>query len=77
MLVSAITTNNNGYRMSNSLPFSKIKDNDFADTTFNSLTPYGRKSVENNDAQFVYDSINQWKNFCHKQILGEKLNIIA
>ena len=25
----------------------------------------------------VYDNINEWKNFCHNQILGKKLNAIV
>lgn len=29
------------------------------------------------DDKEVYKSINEWKAFCHKQIAGGKLNIIA
>ena len=33
--------------------------------------------LPNKDDNNVFDSINQWKAFCHKQILGGKLDIIA
>ena len=67
MLVSAISVNrNNGYNISSNMPFYNNRSNEtIGDTSFNSLTPYSN------------NNINEWKNFCHKQILGKKLNTIA
>lgn len=33
--------------------------------------------LPNKDENNVFDSINQWKAFCHRQILGGKLDVIA
>lgn len=80
MQVSAISVNHNSaYKMSNNKPYYKNRANDFiAETAFNSLTPYSvKKSVPSENMPQVFDSINQWKNFCHKQILGEKLNVVV
>lgn len=80
MLVSAISENrNNGYYMSSNMPFYNSKSNEqIGDTSFNSLTPYtSRKTVSSDKLPQVFDNINEWKNFCHKQILGKKLDTIA
>ena len=80
MLVSAISQNySDGYILSNSSKQYNTKSKEtIGDTAFNSLTPYStKKSVSSEEMPKVFDSINQWKNFCHKQILGEKLNVIA
>ena len=80
MQVSAINVQtNNGYAMSNSIGVHSNRFNDqIGDTSFNSLTPYASKrAVSADKLPIVFDSINQWKNFCHRQVLGEKLNIIA
>ena len=80
MLVSAISANrNSGYYMSNNMPFYNSKSNEqIGDTSFNSLTPYtNRKGVSAEKLPQVYDNINEWKNFCHSQILGKKFNTIA
>lgn len=79
MLVSAISLNrNNGYNMSSNMPFYNTRSNEtIGDTAFNSLTPYAKKSVPAEKLPQIFDNINEWKNFCHKQILGEKLNTIA
>lgn len=34
-------------------------------------------AISRNEDTDVYKSINEWKSFCHKQIDGGKLNIIA
>jgi len=79
MQVSAVNMNTNGYNMSNSISVYNNRYNEqIGDTSFNSLTPYvSRKSAPTEKLPMVFDSVNQWKNFCHQRILGEKLNIIA
>ena len=80
MQVSAINTQvNNGYNMSNNMSVYNTRYNEsIADTSFNSLTPYSsKKTTSEEKLPYVFDSVNQWKNFCHQRILGGKLNIIA
>jgi len=79
MQVSAINVNNNGYNMTNNMSVYNNRYNEqIGETSFNSLTPYtSKKSVSTEKLPIVFDSVNQWKNFCHQRILGEKLNIIA
>lgn len=78
MQVSAINTQmNNGYNMSNNIAVYNTRFNE-RDTSFNSLTPYStKKNTSEEKLPYVFDSVNQWKNFCHKRILGGKLNVIA
>lgn len=76
MQVSATTPQcNYGYIFSASTPSYEAN----FDTSFNSLTPFftTKKTSGQEDLKQVYDNINEWKNFCHKQILGSKLNVIA
>ncbi len=80
MQVSAINAQcENGYNMTNKLVNYNHRFNDYSrDTSFNSLTPYTTKKTASEDKlPYVFDSVNQWKNFCHQRILGGKLNIIA
>ncbi len=80
MLVSAISQNrNNGYNMSSNMPFYNSRSNEtFGYTAFNYLTPYvSKKVVSSEKLPQIFDNINEWQNFCHKQILGGKLNVIA
>ena len=80
MQVSAINAQSNvGYNLSTSFATYKNRYNEqIGDTSFNSLTPYSSKKTNSNkDLPYVFDSVNQWKNFCHQRILGGKLNIIA
>ena len=79
MQVSAINLNTDGYNMSNSMNvYNNHYGEQIGDTSFNSLTPYvSKKSTQSEKLPLVFDSVNQWKNFCHQRILGEKLNIIA
>ncbi len=80
MLVSAISVNHNkGYNISNNMPFYNSRNNEtIGDTAFNSLTPYtSKKTAPAEKFPQVFDNINEWQNFCHKQILGGKLNVIA
>ena len=80
MQVSAITQNNNGYSMSNNInQISSRYKEQIGDTYFNSLTPYNSNKKQFSTARMpiVFDSVNQWKRFCHQRILGGKLDIIA
>ena len=81
MQVSAINIQNeNGYNMTNNLSSYNSRYNEsIGDTSFNSLTPYvgNKKTISSEKLPIVFDSVNQWKNFCHQRILGSKLNIIA
>ncbi len=80
MQVSAVNAqNNNGYNMTNAIALYNSRNKEqMADTSFNSLTPYTNKKAASSDRlPYVFDSVNQWKNFCHQRILGGKLNIIA
>lgn len=80
MLVSAISMNHkNGYTLSSNMPFYNSRSNEtIGDTSFNSLTPISnKKAVSAEKLPQLFDNINEWQNFCHKQILGSKLNTIA
>ena len=80
MQVSAITVKNgNGYKFSSNMPYYNTRTTEtIGDTAFNSLTPISnKKSVMAEQLPQVFDNINEWQKFCHKQILGGKLNIIA
>lgn len=71
MLVSAISSNT----MVRAL---NTKGNDqTGDTAFGFLTSYAKRNSVDKDMCKLYDSIYEWKNFCHKQIENGKLNIIA
>lgn len=79
MQVSAISSQESyGYILTRSVPIYNNSNDQINDTSFNSLTPYyTKKAASDKDLPQVYDQINEWKNFCHKQILGRKLNTIA
>lgn len=72
MLVSAISYNSCQTVFNTG---AKAKSGDcFVDTVFNSLN--SRKSVSDKQNK-LFDSINEWKNFCHSQIEQGKLDIIV
>lgn len=71
MLVSAISANSTIKTLN-----TKGGDNN-GDAAFSSLTSYAKRSNLENEMTGLYDSINEWKSFCHKQILSGKLDIIA
>ena len=80
MQVSAVLSEGNYGRIltGNMLFDSKYSKDLINDTAFNSLTPFNNKKyAPQDDLPQVYDNINEWKNFCHKQILSGKLDIIA
>ena len=74
MLVSAISES----LYSNNVVSSKMnasKIDAVKESGFYSLSPQ-RKTTEI-EKLALYDSINEWKNFCHNRILKGKLDIIA
>ncbi len=77
MFVSAKSVNDNiGYRMSSRSAYVSVNPTEATgETAFNSLT--SKRSSNQKNTPMVFDSINQWQNFCHQRILGEKLNVIA
>ena len=79
MQVSAINAQwNSGYNMTNNMSIYNRYNEQIGDTSFNSLTTYSnKKTVSEEKLPYVFDSVNQWKNFCHQRILGGKLNVIA
>lgn len=79
MQVSAISGESNlGYILAGNMPMRNYQNDIVNDTSFNSLTPYyTKRNNQQEDLPQVYDEINKWKNFCHKQILSGKLNVIA
>ena len=79
MRVSSIALKTNpAYTMSNCKPLCQDgKSGTFGDTSFNSLNSLTKKTPASENLPQIFDSINQWKKFCHKKILGEKLNVIA
>jgi len=78
MQVSAVNLKeNNVYHMSNNVNVNHRNDA-VGDTSFNSLAPYNTKRVTPAEKlPMVFDSINQWKDFCHQRIVGSKLDVIA
>ena len=61
------------------MPFYNNRSSEtIGDTAFNSLTPYtNKKTVPTDKLPQLFNNINEWQNFCHKRILGEKLNTLA
>ena len=78
MLISAISANRLAFNYK-VMPCNKVssKGNDnTADKSFNSLQP-SNKTTPDKKLYDIYESINEWKTFCHEQILNGKLDIIA
>lgn len=80
MLVSAISANlYQAYRSAYS-PSAVINNRGSetpTETAFNSLASYPEITKKENETAKIFDSINEWKIFCHKQIANGKLDIIA
>lgn len=78
MLVSAISaTHTQAIRPVNYGFINSRGGDNGADTAVNNFVTANRKANASNEDAEVYSSINEWKAFCHKQIAGGKLNIIA
>lgn len=80
MLVSAISANQNEIAGKVTSPYVSVNargaDN-AGDAVFNSLTSNAKRTSQDNKLPQLYDSINEWKFFCHKQIVKGNLDIIA
>jgi len=80
MLVSAILGSYSPVVGVQKVNYDKARDSrrneSYTDTTFNSLAPY-RKAGSSSDMTRIFNSINEWKGFCHKQIQNGKLDVIA
>lgn len=72
MQVSAISSANN-HTVFNTRVNSRGGDN-YIETAFNYLNLKEEPETQRNE---LFNSINEWKNFCHKQIENGKLDIIA
>lgn len=72
--VSAVTGQNLRAQNPNygSMGLNKV---DFTVDTFNKVNAL--QVLPDKNKNNVFDSINQWKAFCHRQILGGKLDVIA
>ena len=76
MLVSAISENfYQAPKIENKNTLVRRSDSAF-ETVFNSLTTPNKKSASI-EKLCLYESINEWKNFCHQKILGGNLDVIA
>lgn len=73
MLVSAVSANS--FQTIKKKVNSKGVDN-YTEIFNNSLNPIAKTLVRNDKAE-LFDSINEWKYFCHAQIAKGKLDIIA
>ncbi len=71
MLVSAISAN----KVQSVNLNTKGADN-VRDAAFNSFNAQSRRTSKD-DVLMVFDSVNQWKHFCERRVLGEKLNVLA
>ena len=74
MLVSAISANNNITVFNTNI--NSRGGERFADTSDEIVTTLSTKNVSEKQAK-LYDSINEWKLFCHSQIEKGKLDIIV
>ena len=74
MLVSAISANS-----VKAVNLNSKRSENIGDTAFNSLITYSnaKRSYITDNSKQVFDSINQWKHFCEKKVIGEKLNVLA
>lgn len=82
MLVSALSVErNNGFIMPRFSMGGTYRyygsGNVIDDTSFNSLNSFYSGNVSAEKLSRIYKDINDWQNFCHKQILNGKLDVIA
>lgn len=80
MLVSAISANRNESSGMVNSPYVSVNargGDNAGEAVFNSLTSYAKRTPLDNKLPQLYDSINEWKFFCHKQIVKGNLDVIA
>ena len=76
MLVSAISENfyQAPKNINNTAPVRKSEN--VGETVFNSLIAPSKRSASI-EKLCLFESINEWKNFCHQKIVGGNLDVIA
>lgn len=79
MIVSAISANGGQvYNFSRNNSYINSVEEPKEDVFNSSVTSYkSSKKVKADKLPLVLDSIAQWQKFCHSQILGKNLDIIA
>lgn len=77
-IYSVVNNPNPAYIMSNSRSKYNTRTTEtIGDTSFNSLNTLTKKTPITENLPQMFDKINQWKRFCHKQIMAGKLDVIA
>lgn len=76
MKVSAISVATIQASVSNKSYKSK-NDKNSVDVSFTEIVTHSGKSSKSNDISKIYDVINEWKDFCHKQIMSGKIDIVV
>lgn len=77
MLVSAISAISGQNLRSQNLNYGSMNSQRVDSVAENFYKVNALQFLPNKNNKNVFDSINQWKAFCHRQILGGKLDIIA
>lgn len=76
MLVSAISATQYQARKKGVNPARVTNKNNKEETTFNQLPRSVKKNKKKLELQKVFENINEWKYFCHKQIEKGNLDIV-
>ena len=74
MLVSAVSANS--FQTIYKKKVNRKGVENYIETLNSSINSLPKNPVKNNRAE-LFDSINEWKYFCHAQIASGKLDIIA
>ncbi|MBE7711858.1 MAG: hypothetical protein E7Z92_06955 [Cyanobacteria bacterium SIG31] len=78
MLVSAVSANQfQSKKIADNLNKNKQVLSENTELIFNSLPIAEKGKSINSEKLSLYSSINEWKEFCHKQILNGKLDVIV
>ena len=77
MLVSALSAISGSSLKSQNLNYGSMTVNRAENLLVDNYKVNALQILPENRSKNVFDSINQWKAFCHRQILGGKLDIIA
>lgn len=75
MLVSAISANRPQSVFTNNYNFVNSRGGDTTDSKLGVFS--SKQSTVNAEMMRLYDSINEWKTFCHRQMDNGKLDVIA
>lgn len=77
MLVSALSAVSGHNLRSQNLNYGGMSVNRIDGLNAGDYKVNALQVLPENRSKNVFDSINQWKAFCHRQILGGKLDVIA